>query len=82
MRLKYFTKLILTDRNFLIKSNSQGEQQDSTTYLKEYITAFNKYLVHSVPDRDLVGLRIRNSQDVQDKVVGISYVLVTRLRLT
>ena len=25
-----------------------------------------------VPDRDLVGLRIRNTENVQDKVVGIS----------
>ena len=25
-----------------------------------------------LPDRDLVGLRIRNTENVQDKVVGIS----------
>jgi len=28
--------------------------------------------VDNVPDRDLVGLRIRNTENVQDKVVGIS----------
>jgi hypothetical protein len=27
--------------------------------------------VDKVPDRDLVGLRIRNSENLQDKVVGI-----------
>ena len=30
------------------------------------------YLVNDVRDRDLVGLRIRNTENVQHKVVGIS----------
>jgi len=30
------------------------------------------YLVIDVPDRDLVGLRLRNTDNVEDKVVGIS----------
>jgi len=40
--------------------------------LKECITAVTSYLVDKVPGRDLVGLRIRNTLNVQDKVVGIS----------
>ena len=31
------------------------------------------YLVDDVRDRDLVGLRIRNTENVQDKLVGISF---------
>ena len=30
-------------------------------------------LVDDVRDRDLVGLRIRNTENVHDKVVGISF---------
>ena len=49
-----------------------SEEQDPTIYLKECITALTNYLADKVPDRDLVGLRIRNTENVQDKVVGIS----------
>jgi len=52
--------------------HSLGEEQDPTTYLKECITALTNYLVDKVPYRDLVGLRIRNTENVQDKLVGIS----------
>jgi hypothetical protein len=69
---KSFTKFNATGRSLLIKFNSLGEEQDPTTYLKDCITAFTNYLVDKVPDRDLVGLRIRNTENVQDKVVGIS----------
>jgi len=69
---KTFPKFNTTGRSLLIKFNSLGEEQDPTTYLKECITALTDYLVDKVPDRDLVGLRIRNTENVQDKVVGIS----------
>jgi hypothetical protein len=49
-----------------------GEEQDLTTYLKDCITALTNYLVDKVPDRDLVDLRIRNTGNLQDKVVDIS----------
>jgi len=69
---KSFPKFQTTGRRLLIKFNSPGEEQDPTTYLKEWITALTNYLVDEVPDRDLVGLRIRNTENVQDKLVGIS----------
>ena len=56
----------------LIKFRPLGEEQNPTTYLRECITALTNYLVHDVHDRDLVGLRIRNTENVQDKVVAIS----------
>jgi hypothetical protein len=56
----------------LIKFNSPGEEQEPKTYLKECNTALAYYLVDKVLDRDLVGLRNRNTDNVQDKVVGIS----------
>jgi len=69
---KSFPKFNTTGRSLLIKFNSLGEEQDPTTYLKECITALTIYLVDKVPGRDLVSLRIRNTENVQDKVVGIS----------
>ena len=69
---KSFPKFNTTGRSLLIKFNLPGEEQDPTTYLKECITALTNYLVDKVPDRDLVVLRIRNTENVQDKVVDIS----------
>jgi len=69
---KSFRKFNATGSSLLIKFNSPGEEQDPTTYLKECITALTNYLVDKVPGRDLVGLRIRITENVQDKVVGIS----------
>ena len=71
MRLKTFPKFNTTGRSSLIKFIASGEDQNPTTYLRECIIALTKYLV-DVHDRDLVGQRIRNTQNVQDKVVGIS----------
>jgi len=62
----------VTGRSLLIKFNSPGEEQEPTAYLKECITTLTDYLVCEVPDRDLVGLRIRNTENVQDKEVDIS----------
>jgi len=44
----------------------------STINLKESITKLTNYLVDKVPGRDLVVPRIRNTENSQDKVVGIS----------
>ena len=43
------------------------------TYLKECITELTNYLVDDVPDRDLVGVKIRNMENFEDKVLGISF---------
>jgi hypothetical protein len=67
-----FAKLNSSGRRILIKFSSPSEGGDTITYLKECITALTDYLVDQVPDRDLVGLRIRNTEYVQDIVVGIS----------
>jgi len=37
----------------------------------------SNYLVKDVRDRDLVGLRIRNTENVQDKVLGLVSDVVT-----
>ena len=57
----------------LIKFKSSGKEQEPTVYLKECIAALTNYLVEEVADRVLVGMRIRNTENVQDKVVGISF---------
>jgi hypothetical protein len=57
----------------LIKFTSPSEDQEPTAYLKECSTALTNCLVEEVPDRDSVGLRIRNNETVQDIVVGISW---------
>ena len=70
---KSFPKCNTTGRSLLVKFRSPGKEQDASTYLKESITALTSYLVDEVNDRDLIGLRIRNTENVQDKVVGISF---------
>jgi hypothetical protein len=50
-----------------------AEDVEPTAYLKECITALTNYLVNDVRDRDLVGLRIHNTGNVQDKVEGINF---------
>ena len=67
-----FPKLNTTRSNSLSKFNSPGEEHDPAPYLKECITALTNYLVVEVPGRDLVGLIIRNTKNVEDKVTGIS----------
>ena len=69
---KSFPKFNATGRSLIIEFRTPGEEQNPTTYLRECITALTKYLVNDVPGRDLVGLRIRNTENMQDKVVGIS----------
>ena len=69
---KSYPKFNTTGRSLLIKFRPQAEDRDPALYLKECITALTDYLVDEVPDRDLVGLRIRNTENVQDKLVGIS----------
>jgi hypothetical protein len=73
MRLQSLPKFNTTGRSLLIKFKFPGEEQEPTAYLKECITALTNYLVDEVNDRDLVRLRIRNTENVQDKVVSISF---------
>jgi hypothetical protein len=77
---KPFPKFNTTGRSLLIKFRSPGEEQEPTAYLKECITALTNYLVKEVNDRDLVGLRIRNPENVQDEVVGISFRIRDQLK--
>jgi hypothetical protein len=70
--LQSLSKFNATGRSVLIKSKSPGEKQEPTVYLKKCITCTNEYLVDEVPGRDLVGHRIRNTENAHDKVVGIS----------
>ena len=73
MRPQSLPKFNTTGRSLIIKFKLPGEEQESTAFLKECITALANHLVNEVPDRDLVGLRIRNTENVQDKVVGLNF---------
>ena len=57
----------------LIKFKSPSEEQEPTAYLKECITTLTNCLVDEVADRDFVGLRIPSTENMQDKVFGISF---------
>jgi len=57
----------------LIAFRSPGEEQEPTVYLKESIATLTNYLVAGLRDRNLLGIRIRNTENVQDKVVGIRF---------
>jgi len=61
---KSFPKFNATGLSLLIKFRTPGEEQNLTTYLRECITALTDYLVDDVHDRDLVGLRIHNTENV------------------
>ena len=65
-----------TGRSLIIKFKLLGEGQESTAYLKECITSLTNYLVNVVADR----VRIRNTENVQDKVVGISFRLRDQMK--
>jgi hypothetical protein len=69
---KDFPKFNTTGRSLLIKFNSPNEEQEPMSYLKECITALTDWLVREVPDRDMVGLCIRNTKNLQDKAIGVS----------
>jgi len=70
---KSFSKFNATGPSLLIKFKPPGEEQEPSAYLKECIPSLTNNLVDDVRERDLVGLRIRNTGNVQDKVVGISF---------
>jgi hypothetical protein len=70
--VKSFPKFNTTGRSLLLKFNVPREDSDPTAYLRECITALTNYLVDKVPDRDLVGLKIRNTENLEDKLIGIS----------
>jgi hypothetical protein len=55
-----------------LKFNVTREDSDPAAYLRECITALTNYQVDEVPDRDLVGLKIRNTENLRDKLIGTS----------
>jgi hypothetical protein len=63
----------------LIRFRAPVKNQNPSAYLKECITALTNYLVNDVDDRDLVRLRIRNTEN-QDKVVGIIFCRCDQLK--
>jgi len=77
---KSLPKFNPTGRILVINLNSSSEEQNPGTYLKKCITALTDYLVDYVPGRDLVGLRIRNPENVEDKMFGNSLRRCYRLK--
>jgi hypothetical protein len=69
---KKFPKFNATGRRLFIKFNCPGEEREPIAHLQESITSITDYLVCEVPGVDLVGHKIRKSDNVQDKVIGIS----------
>ena len=57
----------------MITFRPPGEGQEPRAYVKECINTLTNSLVDDVRFRVFVGLRIRNTENVQDKVVGISF---------
>ena len=70
---KSISKFNATGRILLIKFRPPADHVEPTLYLKDCFTALTNSLVDGVHDRYLVGLRIRNTENVQDTVVGISF---------
>ena len=57
----------------MIKFSAPAEHVEPTVYLEVCFTGLTNYTVKEVRDRDLVGLRIRNNENIQDKLVGICF---------
>lgn len=72
MRRPKFPKFNATEGSLLMKFNTPSVEKEPITYLQECMISLNNYLVSEVYGRYLVGLRIRSTENVQDKVVGIS----------
>ena len=77
---KPFPEFNATGRSLMIKFRPPRDGQEQTTYFNECVTALTNYLVDDMRDRDLVGLKIQNTENVQDKVVGISFRLRGKLK--
>jgi len=69
---EYLPKFNTTSSSLQVSFNSPVVEQNSGTDLNEYITALTDYQVVDVPGIDLLGLRIRNTEKVQDKLFCIS----------
>jgi hypothetical protein len=69
---KSFPKFNAIRRCLLIKINSPGEKQEPTSYLCECITRLTNYLVDKVPERDMVGLTFRKTENVEHKWSGLA----------
>ena len=72
-----FSKIQFNRAQFVDQVYTSTQDVEPTVYLNESITAMSNYLVKDVRDRDLVGLRIRNTENVQDKVLGLVSDVVT-----
>jgi hypothetical protein len=68
---KSFPKFKATRRSLIIKFNFPGEGQEPTAYLKECITSLTDYLWTNCQIETWWD-RIHNTENVQDKVFGIS----------
>ena len=69
---KSFQKLNATGRSLLNTFRPPSEMHEHTACLKKCITALSNYLV-DVCDGDLVGLKIRNTENVQGRAAGLSF---------
>jgi hypothetical protein len=78
--LNLFQNLIRPGVDCLSSFILRVKSKTPANYLKKCITTLTKYLVDKVPDRDFMGLRIRNTQNLQDKVVGISLLRRDQLK--
>lgn len=56
----------------LLSLNPRVKSKNLRHILRNALQALTNYLVDEATGRDLAGLRIRNTENAQDKVVGIS----------
>ena len=66
-----FPKFNAIGLRLLIKLSFPSEEKIPATHMKECITTLTNYLVDDVPGNDLVGLRLRNTENLRDKDVCI-----------
>jgi len=78
---KSFPKFNATGRSLLINFRLPCEEQEPTAYLKVCTTALINYIVDDMRDSYLLGLRIRNTENVQVTLVVLILLALTNLNL-
>jgi hypothetical protein len=70
--IKTFPKFNAIGRSLLVEFNSKGEEEEKIVYLRDCVTSLTVYLISEVAGSDLVGIKIRNCDNVQDNLIGLS----------
>ena len=62
-----------TELTLRFLSPARGDDSDAVTHFQASVTDLFDYALRNCRDSDMVGLKIRNEVNIQNKVIGISF---------